>query len=188
MEKDSQLPVVKLADNVPLTVRFDGVLGKEFHNEKYNTKSYLYVVYDIANKNKKKVWFATEKQHLAVQEQKVDLNKAYTLLKQKLPGEMYSTLKVMELPNSNEQTGTNDSSTTEQLAAAIVSYDHDTQSPTENQILPEAATWAIKTAVMAYDIFDRSHVWPQDNSIEQRLHYLAKKFLTMQQKLVDQRK
>lgn len=183
MEKDTQLPILKLADNIPATVQFDGVLGKEFHNEKYDSISYLYILYDVTNNNKKMIWFATEKQHQAVLAQKISTQKVYTILKQKSEGDKYSTLKVLELPNANKDTFVTNQSATSELAEAIENYDHATSS--NEKVLPEAAAWAIKTAVMSYDIFDRSHVWPKDTSIEQRLHSLAKKFLAMQKKFTD---
>ncbi|MBI4836688.1 MAG: hypothetical protein HY817_05535 [Candidatus Abawacabacteria bacterium] len=188
MEKTAQLPTLKLADNIPVAIQFDGVLGKEYLNEQYGTKSYMYVVFDVGDQENKKVWFATEKQHAILQEAKVQPGKTYLLLKEKLPEEKYTQFKVRPL-TEKELSSLNVSqqmnvSPIDQLAKELKSYQAAKKDIKLGNISPEAAAWALKTAVMAYDLFERNHLLHSIDDMDEALEYLAKKFLVMQKKLM----
>ncbi len=173
MEKKSSLPTLKLVDNVPIAVRFDGVQGKELFNEQYGTKSYMYILYDLSDNEMKKVWFATERQQAILQEHNIQPNQIYTLLKHKLPEDKYTQFKVTPgekvhldalenyLANKGDQDG-------EQ-------WDY---------IAPEAAAWALKSAVSAYDLFARNHMLPGGENLIAELESIALTFLRMQKNVM----
>lgn len=180
MEKQNQLPTFKLVDNIPAVVQFDGVLGKEIINEQYGTTSYMYIIYDVADEEKKKVWFATAKQHEVVQQIKPQLGKTYSLLKEKLPEDKYTKFKIVETAESIDDSGSMFPESSIQSSAS-----EPKQKPRTFAVSPEAAAWAIKTAVFAHDIFERNHLLHQNKGdIEKDISYLAEKFLVMQNKLM----
>ena len=178
MEKNPQLPTLKLADNIPVMVQFDGVNGKEIINEQFGTTSYMYIVYDIEDEEKKKVWFATAKQQEMLLQAKVQPGKTYRLLKEKLAGEKYTSFRVEEAEKTSAQTNIQD-----EKPVATPSTDSIPASPALENIAPEAAAWAIKMAVLSYDYYARGHLLPPGGDLEKEITYIAKKFLIMQHEL-----
>jgi hypothetical protein len=183
-----------LADNIPVKVQFDGVNGKEIENEQYGTTSYMYIVYDLGDEEKKKVWFATEKQQEKLVEQKVQPGKIYSLMKEKLPEDKYTKFVVTEIesakPAAQTASSVSKQSQNKPVAEAKPSSSQDATQPRANDknnskgpIPPEAAAWAIKMAVLSYDYFARSHLLPPGGSLENEIEEIARKFLTLQQKL-----
>lgn len=189
MEKSAQLPTLKLADNIPVKVQFDGVNGKEIENEQYGTTSYMYIVYDLADEEKKKVWFATEKQQEKLLEYKVQPGKVYSLMKEKLSEDKYTKFIVTEVSAAKPNESQLNSETRNEQAVKTEGNTRVSQKVTSEKsafqepIPPEAAAWAIKMAVLSYDYFARGHLLSPGGSLENEIEDIARKFLTIQQKL-----
>lgn len=104
-----QLPILKLADNVPVTIVLETQpeQAKELPNKFDETKpqhTYFVTATDpFINVTSKHVWFATDRQHKELIAKGVLLGNSYELVNRKMPGDKYAAFIIREVAASAEE-------------------------------------------------------------------------------------
>lgn len=183
MNTQSKNPTLKLAYNLPVQVVFDTITPKEIHSEQYNTNSYLYYV---LIEGRKYAFFATERQHEIMQSFGLENGKEYTLLRAKQEGDKYEDFKITgvgEQAEFKEAASQNEhQASLDQLLPSVetkLSTKEHKYTSSKLTILPEAAAWAIKTAIQSL-----GPTQSFDAKYESEIVSRAQELLRIQQKLI----
>lgn len=184
MNTQSKNPTLKLVYNLPVQVVFETLQPKEIHSEQYNTTSFLYYVIIDGRRH---AFFATERQNEILQNFGLELGTEYTLLRSKQSDDKYEDFKIAGASKHNEtfkeaSTQTEHQASLDQLLPPMetkVSTKEHKYSNHKPNVLPEAAAWAIKTAIQSL-----GPTQSFDTKYENEILVRAQELLRIQQKIV----